>query len=269
MIRAAFRNELRKVWKRPATWVTLGLFLLINLADFGEQYLDARRDPAQPFSLPDAWASIFGQEMMVGFIFATVLLILVTAAEFTWRTARQNVIDGLSRSEWFAGKALLLPVLVLAFVLVRVCVGGALAALGTDLSGGAELAGAPQAAALGGSLLAGLGYGSLGLLLALTLRSSGSAMAVWFAWFAFAENLFRGAVGYAIHGLRPALAWLPVRTFGRLVSYPLYDPSARAAVEEGGVGPDAYALAPVVVGACLWVAGLLLVSWARFRRRDL
>ncbi len=274
MIRAAFRNEMRKMWKRVATWVTLGLFALINLVDFGEKYLEARKDPEQPFALPEAWEQIFGQEMMIGFIFAAVLLILLVAAEFNWRTARQNVIDGLSRTEWFAGKVLLLPVIVAIFALLRVALGGLLAGLGTASASEAALPGFPQVAALGGSLLAGLGYGSLALFLALAIRSSGPAMAVWFAWFAFAENLVRGALGNVFEGLRPVLGWLPIRTFGRLIPYQLYDPAAyeraaRIAVEHEGTPPGLYAVGPVAVGTALWVFGLILLAGGWFRRRDL
>ena len=81
---------------------------------------------------------------MVGFIFAAVLVILLVAAEFGWRTARQNVIDGLSKTQWFAAKVLLLPLLTALFLALRVLVGGTLALAGTDLSAGATLFGPAQ-----------------------------------------------------------------------------------------------------------------------------
>ena len=108
---AAFRSEMRKMWKRPATWVTLGLFGLMTVADLIGEYRRARKDPDDPFFLPDAWSQILGEEVMVGFIFASVLVILLVAAEFSWRTARQNVIDGLSKTQWYWAKVLLIPIL--------------------------------------------------------------------------------------------------------------------------------------------------------------
>jgi len=150
VIAGAFRAEMWKMWKRPATWVTLGLFGLITFADLFDEFRDARKDPEDRFFLPDAWGQILGQEVLIGFIFASVLLILLVASEFSWRTARQNVIDGLSKTQWYSAKVLLLPFLVALFLALRVVVGGSFALAGTDLSAGVTLFGAAQLSALGG-----------------------------------------------------------------------------------------------------------------------
>jgi hypothetical protein len=42
-------------------------------------------------------------------IFGVVLIVLMVCNEFGWKTSRQNIIDGLSKPQWFAGKALLIP----------------------------------------------------------------------------------------------------------------------------------------------------------------
>ena len=196
MIGAAFRSEMLKTWKRPATWVTLGLFGLITFADLFDEYREARKDPEEPFFLPDAWSQILGEEVMIGFIFASVLVILLVAAEFSWRTARQNVIDGLSKTQWYSAKVLLLPLLAGLFLALRVVVGGSFAFAGTDPSTDATLFGAAQISALGGMFITGLGYTSLALFIATAIRSSGPAMAVWFAWFAF-------GVHWQSHGSQP------------------------------------------------------------------
>ena len=90
---ALFRNEMLKTFKRLATWVTLGLFSFIVFMNFGDEYLGARKDPERTFALPDAWPKIFGDGAFVGLVFGTVLLILMVAGEFSWRTARQNVVE--------------------------------------------------------------------------------------------------------------------------------------------------------------------------------
>jgi len=274
VIGAAFRSEMRKAWKRPATWVTLGLFGLMTFADLFHEYREARKDPEDPFFLPEAWSQILGEEVMVGFIFASVLVILLVAAEFSWRTARQNVIDGLSKTEWYSAKVLLLPLLAGLFLVLRVIAGGSLALAGTDLSAGATLFGTTQLSALGGMFLTGLGYTSLALFAATAIRSSGPAMAVWFAWFAFGERLLVGGLGSLFEGLRPVLSWAPVMTFNRLRDYVQYDPEAlrRAAewaAEHDRPGPELEALGPAVAGSLLWIAALLLAGWMLFRRRDL
>jgi len=274
VIAAAFRGEMRKLWKRPATWVTLGLFGLITLTDLVGPYRDARKNPDAPFLLPDAWSQILGEEITVGFIFSSVLVILLVAAEFSWRTARQNVIDGLSKTQWYSAKLLLLPFLTALFLALRVVVGGLLALAGTDLSAGATLFGTVQLSALGGMFLTGLGYCSLALFAALAIRSSGPAMALWFAWFAFGERLVVGGVGKVFEGLRPVLRWAPVMTFDRLRDYIQYDPEALRKVAEWAVEneqpvPELEALGPAIAGSIGWIAGLTLLGWLWYRRRNL
>ena len=271
---AAFRSEMRKMWKRPATWVTLGLFGLMTVADLIGEYRRARKDPDDPFFLPEAWDQILGDEVVVGFIFASVLVILLVAAEFSWRTARQNVIDGLSKTQWYWAKVLLLPLLSALFLAMRVAVGGSFALAGTDLSAGAELFGTAQLSALGGMFVTGLGYASLALFVAVAIRASGPAMAVWFAWFAFGERLLVGGLGTLFESLRPILKWAPVMTFDRLRDYIQYDPEAlrRAAewaAEQERPGPELEALGPAFAGSFLWIAALLLFGWLWYRKRDL
>ena len=209
---------------------------------------------------------------MVGFIFSSVLVILLVAAEFGWRTARQNVIDGLSKTQWFSAKLLLLPFLTALFLALRVVVGGTLALAGTDLSAGATLFGAAQLSALGGMFLTGLGYSSLALFAALAIRSSGPAMAVWFAWFAFAERLLVGGLGTLFEGLRPVLRWAPVMTFDRLRDYIQYDPEALRRAAEWAVQnerpvPEVEALGPAIAGSLVWIAGLTVLGWLWYRQK--
>ncbi len=275
-VSAPFRNEMLKMWKRPAAWVTLGLFTFITLADLGREFFEARKDPTDPFALPEAWVQVLGEEVMIGLIFGSVLLILLIAAEFSWRTARQNVIDGLSKTQWFTAKALLVPFVAALFLAERTLVGGALAWAGSQnaAAGSGPLMGLAQWSALGGFFVAGLGYGSLALAAATAIRSSGPAMAVWFAWFAFGERLIAGTLGWLFEGLKPALRFLPVATFSKLTDYVQYDPVAyRRAVEwasehESGA-PELYDPGVYLLVSALWILVLVAASYGWFRRHDL
>jgi len=274
-LRVVLGNEMLKMRKRPAFWITIGFFTFVTLMDLGEEFYAALKDPSDPFSLPTAWVEILGQQMVVGAIFAAVLLILLSASEFPWRTARQNVIDGLSKSELFVGKLMLLPLLAALFAAERVLAGVVLALFGTDAGAATgPLMGGIQWAAIGGFTLASMGYASLALAAALAIRSSGPAMAVWFFYFAVGENLIRGGLGAPFEGLRPALGWLPLGTFGRLTSYVQYDPEAfRRAVEvaaQSDRSPPTHAdLGLPVLATAAWIAAFVLLSYLSFRKRDL
>lgn len=273
--RVLLRNEALKLRKRLAFWVTFGLFAFIKLVSFGEEYWQARKDPEDPYALPAAWSQILSDESMVTVIFGAVVLILLVSSEFTWRTARQNVIDGLSKTAWFWGKGALLPIVGAIFIASQVGLGGGLALAGTDLSATEEaLLGVPVFQALGGLFLAFFLMGSLAFAVGLAIRSSGPAMAVWFAWIAFGERLVSLGLGRLFEGLRPALGYLPFGTSLKLLDYDAFDPAAferatAAAEVAGRAPPEPVAVGTAALVAVGWTVLFVGISYVWFRKRDL
>jgi len=273
MIRAVFRNELLKTFHRLAFWVTFIFFLGGTTIGYLESYLRSRYDPDRTFALPGAWRDIITDEPEVAFIFASVILILLVANEFTWRTARQNVIDGVAKEQFFAGKLLLIPVIIVFFLGGRLAAGGILGFLGRAGSAG-PLIEAPHWAALAGVTLAFAGFLSLALFIALAVRSGGGAMGVMLLYFAAIENLVAGGLTRISASLEPVVALLPIRTFTALTSYVQYDPAAFAAAVQRAVennrepptlaDPVAFWLAPTA-----WILILLGSGFVWFRKRDL
>jgi len=270
----ALRNELSKLARRPAAMVTAGFMILVAGLNFGQSWWAARSSAEESFALPAAWPEIVTGMAQPALIFGSVLLILLVAGEFSWRTARQNVIDGLSKGAWFRGKAYLVVVLALLFLLLQVATGAAFAAAGTDaLTLSALLPGAPQLSAAGGFLLAFLGYGGLALLVAISVRGTGASIGVWFLYVALGERLIRTGLGAVGGAAAEAARYLPVQVFNSLVRYGQHDPGAvaRAAAEAGGGGsaPQVWSwdvLLPVAAG---WAALFFIVSFVVHRRRDL
>lgn len=271
----ALRNELTKMTRRPATLVTVGFTLLVVGLQFGESWWSSRGTAEQSFALPGAWPEIVTGPAQVGLIFGSVLVILLVASEFSWRTARQNVIDGLSKEAWYRGKAYLVVVLALLFLVLQVGTGLAFAAAGTDgLTLGALLPEANHVSAMGGYVLAFLGYGGLALAVATSVRGTGASVGVWFLYVALGERLLRTGLG-ALGGTAADVArYLPVQALNSLVSYLQHDPAAlgRAAsraAAEGNPPPQVWewnVLLPVTVAwAALFFSVAFLVHW----RRDL
>jgi ABC-type transport system involved in multi-copper enzyme maturation permease subunit len=267
------RNEWLKTRKRPVFYVTLGLFLFIDVFGFGYNLREALQSGDGSFALPGQWAQILGESANLPIIFCGVVVLLVVANEFSWRTARQNVIDGLSRSEWFWGKAIAAALIALVFGTVHVGVGGGLALIGTPADAGPLLR-AVDAAALAGFALAVLGSAATALLVATLVRSPGAAMAVWFFYTVAAEDLLRLGIGKIWESARPGLAYAPVQTFDRVHDYLMYAPQALAeatarAVEAGRPPPQVGEPVAVVTAAIAWIVGLTVAGWLIFRRRDL
>jgi ABC-type transport system involved in multi-copper enzyme maturation permease subunit len=253
----------------------MGFFAFIQVVSYGEEYFDARKDPEETFALPAAWSQIMSDESMISVIFGAVVLILLVSTEFTWRTARQNVIDGLSKTEWFWGKAALLPIVGAIFILSQIVIGGGSALAGTDLAAmQGAIVGATFFQALGGFFLAFFVMGSLALAVALAIRSSGAAMAAWFAWIGFGERLVALGLGRLFEGLRTALGYLPFGTSLKLLDYDAFDPAAYQRAVEAAEAAGRAVSDPVAVGtaslvAVGWIVLFVGVSYVWFRRRDL
>ncbi len=276
IVSVLFRNEMLKMYKRLAFWVTFGFFSFIMFMGFGENYFRAARDPERTFALPSAWPDILTDDAQVALIFGSVVLILLLSSEFSWRTARQNVIDGLSKEQFFLGKSLLLPVVGILFIGMNVIVGGGFALAGTDFGTLTEpLMRAVHWSVIFGFFLAFIGYGSVALFCSLSIRNSGPAMAVWFFYVAIGERMLRGAFN-AIHDRLGELSrYLPINTFDQLHRYYQHDPVAfqqavQRAVENDRTPPgEPWAMGLLLTVSLVWIALFVGGSFVWFKKRDL
>lgn len=270
------RNEWIKTTKRLAFWVTLlCLGGLVSIMALDRRMSGLASEKVPLFQLPDGWSFIIGEPGPLPGMFAAVLMILLVANEFSWRTARQNVIDGLSREQFYAGKTLLLPGISLGVALLVVGIGAGVALLGTELGSlSGPLASSHDLALLGGGVLSILGMGAVGLLLAATVRGGGPAIALFFLYMGFGERLMALLVNRLLPALVPLLPYRPVELFMSLVRSDNYYPAAQeaaiaSALEHGREAPtflDPGTMAAVAAG---WIALFLLVGFLTFRRRDL
>lgn len=267
------RNEWLKARKRLASWVTLGFFVLIAGLGFGSNYLEARRRPDRAFALPDAWPEILGEPVQVAFFFGAILLILLVASEFSWRTARQNVIDGLSKERWFWGKAMLLPLVAVVFVGWLLLVGAGFALAGTDLATASRpLVRSAHAAAAGGALLGFVGYGSLALAAAMAIRSAGAAMGAWFFYAALGERLL--SLGLVRLERAEWIRYLPIHAFNAVADYLQWDRTAfggaiQRAVDRGGTPPQVWETERLLLVVVGWIVFFVVGSFLWFRRREI
>ena len=71
-----------------------------------------------PFSLPEAWHTITYASSMFVFIPAVVVIMFITN-EYTYKTHRQNIIDGLSRNKFMLAK--MINVFLVALIVTILC----------------------------------------------------------------------------------------------------------------------------------------------------
>lgn len=269
------RNEWIKTVRRPAFLVTVGTYAGLMMLGFSQLHFSRADDPERtPFALPGGWPEMIDDELafFAAFFCAVILMLLVTG-EFSWRTARQNVIDGLSKAQFFAGKLMLVPLLAVLFFVVQLGIGGAWALAGTDLGAAdATLMRAPDAALLGGFLLFLLDYAALAYLAAILARSSGPAVALFFLYVAILETLVSEGVRRV--GGAAAIQFLPTKLFNALLDPAQYDLALRerliaAAIEKGNNAPSFLDTGVLTGVAGMYVVVLLAISFIVFKRRDL
>ncbi len=169
---------------------------------------------------------------------------------------------------------MLLPFLGGIFVAVKVAIGGVFPLLSGGLPADASAVPLSVLAASGGLLLAFFSVGSLALLLSLTIRASGPAMAVWFFWIAMGEQLVPQLLGRAFPALQPALGLLPFNAAQRLLEFASYDAGAYASmVAAAQASEEAIPELPNLTLALGVNAGWLLVflvaAYLLYDRRDL
>jgi ABC-type transport system involved in multi-copper enzyme maturation permease subunit len=210
-----FASTLRKLVRRPATWVTLGLLIgllaLIFLAVGATARQTSGQDGAEEslllLTFPLTYTFLLTFIVGIGGLFAVIYGATVAGSEWGWGTLKNAVARGESRSRYivltFAAVALLAGVgLLIAFaagVLVAV-VGAGLAGVSTSGIGDAEtLRGLPEKLARG--WLAIVEEGAIGFAVATITRSQLAGIGVGIALF-FGE-------GFASIFLPDIVRWMP------------------------------------------------------------
>ena len=211
------RNETIKTTRRPAFWVTLLSFAFIMTIMLLERQFDSEK---VPLGFPDVWSAIIDDVGPLAPFFAAILLIMLVTSEFSFRTARQNVIDGLSKESWFGGKLLLVPAIASVFLAVTL---GA-SALGATRGGieGAIIRGA-DLMVLGGYAAGVLMLLSGAFMAAMLIRGSGAAMAMFFFYITLLERIIAMTIGRFSPEARPALKFLPFNLFTELLDPQAFD----------------------------------------------
>ena len=121
------RVEWLKLKSYKTFWILLAMsflsipginYLLYDLMDnsfpkAGGKAALAKNIVGSPFAFPDAWQTISWNSTLL-FIIPAILIITLTTNEFTYKTHRQNVIDGWSRKQFISVK--LFELLLLSIV---------------------------------------------------------------------------------------------------------------------------------------------------------
>jgi ABC-type transport system involved in multi-copper enzyme maturation permease subunit len=264
------RIEWFKARRRVAFWLAVLFFFGFMLVGVVAEYYVLARRPEQ---ITDArWSSIVSAISGLGLLVMLVTIVLLTASEKSWKTERQNVIDGLSRTQYFAGKLMLTAAFALFLWVGSLLFGAALELLSRSLVVPAwPFLGSDHVLILAGCLLY-LGFvGTIALFFGTIASSSGAALALAFL-FLFAQAPIMFQMAQQGGAWQEATAWLPAQVLSALTSQTAYDADELLRLQ-GRIRESGLPLTPpagrAALLALLYGSALAAGAWWSIRRRDL
>jgi len=270
MIAKLARVEWLKTRHRFGFWVSLLAFVALVLIALGaDYYIASTRDNYQYHPV---WGSVLSSLEGFGFLIIIVIVVLLTASEKTWRTERQNVIDGLSRTQYFTGKLLLVVGCTVALWIAAALFGVIFEMLNRTLAT-TELPfiDGLTSARLAAMLLYLFGLGALGLMFGSLASSSGSALALAFV-FVMLQAPIMLIMAQQGGAWQEATAYLPMSALNSLTSSAAWDAEMFATFNEQmrqGKGPLGLRAGPAALLSALYAGIMCGVAYWSIRTRDL
>lgn len=211
--------EFLKLSQNKGIWVLLGVYfglLIICLAGLQAIADNIIMNDAPPGSMPsiyqfpDSWQNMTWIASWFKIVPAIAIITLV-GNEYTYKTMRAQLINGLSRTEIFLGKLYVILILGLFSTLLLFIVGMILGQVYSTNPTGAEMF--QKAPFLIGYFVQIVGYMMFAYMLAVLLRKSGITIGLLLLY-TFVEMIIDGLMPDAIEG------FLPLDSFQELIQSP-------------------------------------------------
>ena len=260
--------EWMKVKNYRTFWILLAITILsipgfnyglYNVMDNSFPKFKGKSLLGSPFAFPDAWQTVSWNSTML-FLIPAILIITLTTNEFTYKTHRQNIIDGWSRGQFIRVKlaeVLLLSILTTLVVVLTALAFGLIANKVPD----GESAWA-QSRFIFFYFVQMLSYSLIAFVMGLLIKRAGLAMGVFFIYMII-ENVVVGILRnkYNINGVD----YLPEEVTDRLIPFPYVK---NIIAQQGAARWESHIPIYLVV-AGVYVLIYCLFSSRRFLKSDL
>jgi ABC-2 type transport system permease protein len=282
MILAASRAEWFKLVRRPAVWVSIGLFLALGVGvDYLLTYLVAVHPPSGPVqtgenSAAALLASLSPASLVpkalsdvstLGGIFAVILGALVQGSEYAWETVKTSVIQLPGRLTIVAGRlialGLLLALMTGSLFLLDSVASRAIAS--ADDAAKSFPAALDIAEGLGGEWLILAVLATLGFALATLFKQSAMAIGLGLAYTLVIESIVFALLGQLGDAVKQIHGYFPIANTDYLAQSFGYVPSI---VGVSVSAPSVHAMHAVAV-LLVWLAAFIVVSGLLTRARDI
>jgi ABC-2 type transport system permease protein len=179
-----------------------------------------------PFQFPEVWHTVSYISSYLLFFPGLIIIILMTN-EFSYKTHRQNIIDGLSRTQFIYVKMMLCVLIALASTIIVFLV--ALYFGISENNAGFSLQNIQYIAMF---FIQTLSYTSVALMIATLFRRSGIAIGVYFLYAEVLDQLMSIAGNYYFNN---AGRYLPLESNDNLIPFPLFKNAKDRIIEPANV----------------------------------
>jgi ABC-2 type transport system permease protein len=208
------RTEFRKLVPYRTFWMILGIYVLLLIlllyisrsVTVGGQALGGTM-----FEFPGIWARFAYISYFFHLLLGILVIVLVTD-EYSFRTIRQQVIDGRSRTEVVLAKFYVILGLAVFSTVFLLALGLFFGLLFSASKGASAIFG--QIDALSYFFVQAVGYMALAMFFAFLVRKSGLAIIAFLAWSKIVEPIIHLQLDDSID------RFLPMKVFGSLTPTP-------------------------------------------------
>lgn len=209
-----------------------------------------------PFGFPNVWHTVSYFSSFLLFIPGLMIITSITN-EYSFKTHRQNIIDGWSRNQFIHVKItliLIIAVLATLFVFLTAVFYGYLAGSSFDIE---------NIEFIGYFFIQALSYSLFALLMGVLIKRSGLSIGLFFLYSFIIEN-FVGAILNNMGGVKRLSgpgSYLPLNTVDNLIPFPFF-----RNIVNTGPEPSMYVLLGL---SGVYLAAYYFVSVRQFQRQDL
>lgn len=152
-------------------------FVIYDMMDNSFPKINGKSFLGSPFGFPDVWQTVAWNSSLL-LLIPAILIITLTTNEFTYKTHRQNIIDGWSRSQFINVK--LLEILFLSIFMTLVVFGTSLAFGYGKVQGAVAVL--QDLRFTGFFFVEMISYSLIAFLISMLIKRAGLAMGVFFIY---------------------------------------------------------------------------------------
>ncbi|MFC5269660.1 ABC transporter permease [Adhaeribacter terreus] len=252
------RTEYRKLLPYRTFWVILGIFtglLFLIVRSAASITINGQTAGPQLYNFPDIWQRLTYIASYFNLLLGILVIILITD-EYSFRTLRQQIIDGYFRTDVIASKLLVLLSIALFATLVVTSLGLGFGVSATENASAQQITG--NMMYLIYYFAQTLGYMTLAMFVAFLVKKNGLAIIAFLLYF-FVEWIIRFKVDDSVN------QYFPGKVLNSLA------PNPTQSLIDSAVGITTTALTPqqAIFPAVLYIVLLVAASYFLLKSRDL